>query len=372
MRLLYVHDLHFLLNNKKGDVYSQGGLTEEYFSKFLCAGYSQITVISRVKKLPGETDMSGFDSFNHPKLKLWDSGYSNYYQMFSFLRFCRVLSAIKRSELVVINTPSINGIFVGFLCYFFNKKYVCEVVGSSDAFNQKWGGKMFAPFIALSMKFLIGRACGATYVTQELKRSFYNKVSLVSSNVVLREFGSKKKLGGRKKFKVGFIGGINQRKGIEVIIRAAQIIEKGGTLDCHFYLVGDGDLSFWRNKILEAKVQEFITLLGPMNRSDINFFLRSLDIYIQPSFSEGVPRATIEAMSFGNPVVATDIPGFRELLSEKDLIEVGAEAALVDRLRFLLSNPAAYAKLSGEMLDISRDYNYSKLLEEKVKFFHRR
>ena len=90
------------------------------------------------------------------------------------------------------------------------------------------------------------------------------------------------------------------------------------------------------------------------DKNQLNEWLDGLDIYVQPSLSEGLPRATIEAMSRGCPVIATNVCGMIDILEEEYLIKPKDYKALADKVRWL-SKPA-------EMLRAAKT-NYSKASE---------
>ena len=70
----------------------------------------------------------------------------------------------------------------------------------------------------------------------------------------------------------------------------------------------------------------------------------SIDIYVQPSKQEGLPRAVIEAMSRGCPVLGTDIAGIPELIQERCLFKKGSVKSFINAVeRLLICNQADIA-----------------------------
>jgi glycosyltransferase involved in cell wall biosynthesis len=62
--------------------------------------------------------------------------------------------------------------------------------------------------------------------------------------------------------------------------------------------------------VAEQQLTDCVELLGHVE--DVRGFFESLDLYVQPSRTEGLPCAVIEAMAMKRPVVATDVPGNRD------------------------------------------------------------
>lgn len=84
-----------------------------------------------------------------------------------------------------------------------------------------------------------------------------------------------------------------------------------------------------------------IKLFG--HREDVEVLLRAADVFVLPSYREGMPRSIIEAMMTGLPVVATDIRGCREEVIHNEtglLVPVGSVSALVCALSKMVENPS--------------------------------
>ena len=120
---------------------------------------------------------------------------------------------------------------------------------------------------------------------------------------------------------VGSVGNIRPVKGYDLLVEAAGIVcrQAPNVRFCH---AGEGDL---RDQLMERcrelGIENQFSFLGTVK--DIPSFLSSLDIYVQPSRSEGLSNAILEAMAAGLPVVATDVGG------NPDLIDDGLNGLLV-------------------------------------------
>lgn len=140
----------------------------------------------------------------------------------------------------------------------------------------------------------------------------------------------------RGEFVVGYIGQLIARKSLEVLLRAFAALRLQGERPTRLVIVGDGD----QRAILEALshslgIAERVSFLG--YRTDRLEILRGFDVFVLPSRLEGVPRCLMEAMAARIPVVASDIPGSR------DLITPGKTGLL-----FSLGNVAALTTMLGE------------------------
>lgn len=78
-------------------------------------------------------------------------------------------------------------------------------------------------------------------------------------------------------------------------------------------LIGDGDNRSHLEK-LAIENRSKVTFAGVMMQNQIPFELNRSMAFILPSFYEGHPKALIEAMACGLPVIGTNVPGVRELI----------------------------------------------------------
>lgn len=108
-----------------------------------------------------------------------------------------------------------------------------------------------------------------------------------------------------------FVGSLIRRKGIDILLDAADGVEEGVL---EIVVVGDGPL----RGIVEsrARVNPTIKPLGARSPAEVARLMLSSSALVLPSRSEGRPFVIMEAMAAGLPVLATDIPGSRELVQD--------------------------------------------------------
>ena len=83
---------------------------------------------------------------------------------------------------------------------------------------------------------------------------------------------------------------------------------------------------------------------------DVRLFYKQCSVYVLPSYREGVPRTTMEAMAMGRPVITTDAPGCRETVVDNEtgfFIPTGDSNALAEAMCKFIENPALI-KTMGE------------------------
>lgn len=132
-----------------------------------------------------------------------------------------------------------------------------------------------------------------------------------SSNTINSDVLASKNSG---KFILGYIGQLIPRKGLEVLLKALTNVKN---VDWELYLVGEGEQ--------KGELQELCQNMGIADsvhfvgfRQDRLEFLRGFDVFVLPSRLEGIPRCLMEAMATRVPVVASDIPGCRDLITNME------------------------------------------------------
>jgi glycosyltransferase involved in cell wall biosynthesis len=115
---------------------------------------------------------------------------------------------------------------------------------------------------------------------------------------------------------IGMVGRLWEQKNPECFVKAAIKSLTENNLNANFYLIGDGELKeSLQTLIANSGFESSIHILGW--RSDVAEILRSLDIFILPSRWEGLPLSILEAMASRIPVIASDIPGNRDLIENE-------------------------------------------------------
>jgi glycosyltransferase involved in cell wall biosynthesis len=191
------------------------------------------------------------------------------------------------------------------------------------------------------------------YVSKEFlpKRYPANGVTAIASNVRI-EKPNKEVLERRVEriassnspdlpYEIGLIGHLDHKlKGIDVAIKALSILNKNqDNLKFQLKILGPGQSSNYRHIVRELEVQGDVRFDGALSTGKpVLEWLDHVDIYIQPSFHEGVPRATIEAMSRGCPAFGSSAGGIPELLSEEYIHEAGNAEQLASQILDAVKN----------------------------------
>jgi glycosyltransferase involved in cell wall biosynthesis len=151
--------------------------------------------------------------------------------------------------------------------------------------------------------------------------------------------------GGDLKNRVGMVGRLLYQKNPEMFLRVAKSIHARFP-DVRFCLLGEGYHDFSRDRIYhlvqELDESSYVSIMKWGAHSDAAEFLRSCDIYLSTSHFEGLPFTILEAMAYGIPVIATNVDGARDIITDGDngfLVEDDNVEAMADRVTALLEDP---------------------------------
>jgi len=141
-----------------------------------------------------------------------------------------------------------------------------------------------------------------------------NKLKLILNGVDIDEVASQPiyQFESKNSFRIGYIGQLIQRKNIQLLIQATKILTTNN-INVQLFIIGDGPEN---NNLISLshnlEIKDKIEFLG--YRNDAISLLKSMDVFALPSFLEGIPRCLMEAMASKIPIVASDIPGTRDII----------------------------------------------------------
>ena len=160
------------------------------------------------------------------------------------------------------------------------------------------------------------------------------------------------KSGDRESFTFLMVSRLIFDKGIREFIEAAGIMKKKYP-HARFEIVGkaeeEASLGFSEQEMVNLTKNTNIIWHGP--KDDVRPFLSNSDVVVLPSYREGMSRALLEACSMQKPIIATDVPGCRELVNEEKngLLTKPADAVdLSEKMVMMIEKPDSELLKMGE------------------------
>jgi glycosyltransferase involved in cell wall biosynthesis len=130
----------------------------------------------------------------------------------------------------------------------------------------------------------------------------------------------------------------------------------------HATLIGDGLLrERFISEAKQAGIEGAVHFAGSMGGDEVRAAVAQHSLFVLPSFQEGMPRAMLEAMALGVPVIATQVGGIAEVLEVKELVRPGDVAGLCDRIERVVKDPALRRSEAQRHRSIARRFQFSTL-----------
>ena len=169
---------------------------------------------------------------------------------------------------------------------------------------------------------------------------------------------------------VGYAGHLYPWKGVETLLDALVLVPRvrGLIVGGH---PGETDLPRLRQRADALGLADRVTFAGLVPPRDVHAWLTSADILVLPNTAATLsrhyssPLKLFEYMAAGRPIVASDLPSFREILSAEEAVFVqpGSASALAEGLTRLLGDPAMACRMAGAAKDRAKEYSWDRRAE---------
>ena len=172
-------------------------------------------------------------------------------------------------------------------------------------------------------------------------------------------------------FEIAHVGSLHWKKGQKYLLEALALLRERG-VPFHCTMIGGGEeLADLERIIAEKDLHDVVSMIGSRTQAEVAAYLPKAACYVQPSLSEGIPVAIMEAAACELPVVATKITGIPELVKQNQtglLVEPRDISALAEALYQLWAQPEKAAAMgrSGRVLvqeEFTLTDNISRLID---------
>ena len=370
MRLTFIHDHKFIY--KDDMYYSSGKFSKSIMERYLVGPIDNIQFICRQETNINTTEnLSNVSSNNiviNP-IKFLKSKADFIIKRKKIYQFLK--ENIHPEDIVIIRMPSEIGYIAASYLKNKNVPYGIELVG--DPWDSLWYhgsviGKMMAFINKYKVKKYVKHSNNTIYVTKHyLQKRYPSKNNTYNaSNVLINKVENNYKTNKSSYKKVGLIGSLDTKyKGIDTALRSMTILNENIKLE----IVGNGPQEIWNKKIRKLNLSNRVTLKGTLKSGkEIENWFSTLDLYIQPSYTEGLPRALVEAMSNGLPCLGSDVGGIPELLPSTYIHHAKDYKKLAKHISLVISNESLSNEMSQQNLITANNYLSSNIQREREKF----
>jgi glycosyltransferase involved in cell wall biosynthesis len=379
MKLLVSIEEHYI--SARGRIYSSEGTTPyEFFRRSYLKVFDQVVVLARVcwdERFVGRpeaiSDGPNVEFFSLPDFR----GPFQYVPVRSRL-LARVREAIRKADAYLLRGPGMIGNLLASEVQHVGRPYAAQVLGDPwEVFGPgRVGGFLrwfYRPVMTERLKRICWKAAAVSYVTRSTLQRRYPasaeafaaswsdaqiEGAIATEGELEKRIRSISELADRPAV-LGFIGSLEQPyKGADLLLRAVAACRlRGFKVVAH--LVGDGRLlSQYQHLAKELGVADYVKFLGRLGASGPIFqFLDSVDLFVMPSLTEGLPRAMIEAMARGCPCIGSNVGGIPELLAPEDLVRPGDPFALAKEIMQKLASQLELARMARRNRAVAKNYD---------------
>lgn len=304
----------------------------------------------------------------------------------------QVREVARRYNAFILRLPSPIAALMARQLQALGKKYIAEVAGDPC----EVGRFLPLPYLlrepmrhiqAWQLRQIVRHACGVLYVTERYLQSRYPSSpeaftaavsdALIPADVIVDPASRLSRLDvvfsqalGSRRLRIGSIGQLYAIKSpVEVVHAVGSCARRGWDLELHF--AGTGPLeTAVRQAAEQYGIADRVVLHGqvPTGRPIFDF-LDSLDLYVQFSKTEGLPRAVVEAMARACPVIGSAVGGIPELLPADMLVRLGDVAGLADRIDTVLKDSDRMRRSICENIARAKDFTAARLEEKRHCFY---
>lgn len=284
--------------------------------------------------------------------------------------FASISASFGKSDVVHIHAEG-----PAFMCWLpkLMGKRVIVTIHGLDWARAKWG-KFASWYIRTGEKMAVKYADEITVLSHGVKDYFkkkYNRETQFIPNGVnrpeIKEILEIKKWGLEKDKYILFLGRLVPEKGIHYLIEAAKGLEMklvvaGGSSDTQEYM----------DKL--KKMDEKVLFTGFVQGRALEELYSNAYIYCLPSDLEGMPLSLLEAMSYGNCCVVSDIDECTEVVEDKAVtFAKGNSIDLKNKLEWLIANPEEVKRYKNEAGEfICNKYSWDDVVDKMLEVYRGR
>jgi phosphatidyl-myo-inositol alpha-mannosyltransferase len=253
-------------------------------------------------------------------------------------------------------------------------------IGTFHAYRGSYYGYFYGrPVLRHAFRSLDGRIAVSRAAKRFVRQYFMAPYKIIPNGVELSRF-DRTRVAPLPQFEDGrpnilFVGRPEKRKGVGYLLRAYPLV-KAQFPDARFIIVGAGD---WEDSPYRAYIERHnlrdILVVGRVSEEDLPRYYRSADVLCSPATQgESFGIVLLEGMAAGVPIVASDIEGYRQVVTdgqEAVLVPPRNERELADAVCRLLQDPAQRALLAERGVRTAVEYSWPRVAEQVLDFYVR-
>lgn len=171
-----------------------------------------------------------------------------------------------------------------------------------------------------------------------------------------------------------FLGKIYKEKGIYDLLEVVHKNKDYLQGKAKIIIGGNGETEELINKIDQLKISNIVEFIGWISGKQKEKLLVESDIFILPSYYEGLPISILEAMSYKSPIISTDVGGISTIVKNDEngfLIKPGDKNAIFNSMHFFIENKEKIREFGKNSFKIVKDFLPSRVIADLHKIYNR-
>lgn len=152
-----------------------------------------------------------------------------------------------------------------------------------------------------------------------------------------------------------FVGQVNYRKGVPYILSAIENVPNS-----HLTVTGSYNSEDWFIK--QATTSDKVSFTGLVTIDKMREIYENADVFVIPSFAEGMAQVGIEAMACGLPIICTHNSGVADLVTDGKngfIIEAGNEEQLREKMQWFVDHPDQIVEMGRLAKKVAQEYSWT-------------
>lgn len=169
-----------------------------------------------------------------------------------------------------------------------------------------------------------------------------------------------------------FLGYIGNRKGIFDLLKVIAEKRERYVGKIRLIIGGNGDVEKLESLIQSHNLFEIVEFVGWISNTEKDTWLQTADVYILPSYNEGLPISILEAMSYGQPIISTNVGGIPEIVQTNKngiLIEPGNMNAIESAIDFFIEHPEKIKAYGNESKQLVKKHLPAEVMKELITVY---
>lgn len=171
-----------------------------------------------------------------------------------------------------------------------------------------------------------------------------------------------------------FMGMLGERKGIYDLLEVTKDLVHDG-YDVKLFIGGNGEIDKVKKVITELCLNKHVEVLGWVSGDEKVKLFNECDVYVLPSYNEGLPMAILEAMSLGKCVISTKVGGIPELINNGEngfIIQPGNKPELKNVLAKICENRRMLIDIGNNSFDTYKNGFSDEVIIPKIKGIYKK